>query len=96
MVTMQRIGRYAALALLAIALVSATGCARKPTEAEMQALEMQIKAADDAEARITELEAEKARLERELQSAKQELSDHQAEFQVLKQRKPTPAEGYTE
>ena len=67
--------------------VTATGCTKYPTEEELNLLEMQKQAADDAEAKVADLENEKARLERELEAAKKELADHEAEFEEIKKRK---------
>jgi predicted nucleic acid-binding Zn-ribbon protein len=61
-------------------------CTRYPTEEELNQLDLQIEAADRAEARVAELENEKAKLQRELAAAKQELADHEAEFEEIKRR----------
>ncbi len=73
---------------LSIALSFATmSCTRYPTEDELNVLEQQKQAADEAESKVADLENEKARLTRELESAKKDLADHEAEFEEIKKRK---------
>ncbi len=75
---------FAAGIALSFSMVS---CTRYPTEEELNQLEMQKEAADRAEAKVAELENEKAKLQRELDVAKKELADHEAEFEEIKRRK---------
>jgi septal ring factor EnvC (AmiA/AmiB activator) len=77
--------RIALFAVLALSF-SMVSCTRYPTEEELNQLDLQIEAADRAEARVAELENEKAKLQRELAAAKQELADHEAEFEEIKRR----------
>lgn len=72
--------------VLTFSLLS-VGCTRHPSEEELQILDAQIQAADDAEARVSELESEKSSLEAQLASEKQKLSDLEAEFEEIKTRK---------
>jgi hypothetical protein len=58
-----------------------------PTPEELTLLEQQKQAADDAEARVAELENEKAGFERQLEASQKSLADHEAEFEEIKRRK---------
>jgi predicted RNase H-like nuclease (RuvC/YqgF family) len=70
----------------ALASVVAVGCTKYPSPEELSLLEQQIEAADAAEARVAELEKEKARLEAELERQKKILSEHEAEMEEIKRR----------
>jgi peptidoglycan hydrolase CwlO-like protein len=76
------------LLLLGMVTISLTtvGCGRTPTPEEMDALNRQIRAADAAEAKVSDLEREKARLQRELVNEQQKLEALKAEFEEVKQR----------
>lgn len=64
----------------------ATGCTKMASESDLRRLDEQIAAANAAEARVADLEAEKARLEAELRNQQQILADHEAEFEEIKRR----------
>lgn len=59
---------------LAVSLL-VTGCTRRPNAEQLQALEEQRRATTAAENRVSELESEKARLQRELEQKKAKLNE---------------------
>ena len=79
---------YKPVLIAGLVALTAVGCARKPTPEEMDALNQQIKAADDAEARVAELESQKQSLESELSQLQTKYTETEAEFETLKQRLP--------
>ena len=70
--------RYSGVALAVVALSLAASCSRVPSQEDMEYLEQQRQATLAAEVKVTELQAEKAQLERELaerQATKKALED---------------------
>ena len=68
--------RYLGVALSVVALSLVAGCSRVPSQEDMEYLEQQRQATLAAEVKVTELQAEKAQLERDLaerQATKQAL-----------------------
>ena len=58
--------RYLGVALTVVALSLVASCSRVPSQEDMEYLEQRRQATLAAEAKVTELQAEKAQLEREL------------------------------
>ena len=58
--------RYIGVALTVVALSLVTSCSRVPSQEDMEYLEQRRQATLAAEVKVTELQAEKAQLEREL------------------------------
>ena len=58
--------RYLGVALSVVALSFVPSCSRVPSQEDMEYLEQQRQATLAAEVKVTELQAEKAQLEREL------------------------------
>ncbi len=58
--------RYSGVALAVVTLSLVASCARVPSQEDMEYLEQQRQATLAAEVKVTELQAEKAQLEREL------------------------------
>ena len=58
--------RYVGVALGVIALFLVTSCSRAPSQEDMEYLEQRRQATLSAEAKVTELQAKKAQLERDL------------------------------
>ena len=73
-----------ALSGLLCAGVFAPGFARKANTDEMAKLKEQEKAAEVAEKKLTELKAEKAKLEAELAAKKQELQKAEEDLSAVK------------
>ena len=70
--------RYLRVALSVIVLSLVVSCSRVPSQEDMEYLEQQRQATLAAEVKVTELQAEKAQLERELaerQALKKALED---------------------
>ena len=70
--------RYLGVALSVVALSLVASCSRVPSQEDMEYLEQQRQATLAAEVKVTELQAEKAQLERELaerQATKKALED---------------------
>lgn len=70
--------RYLGVASSVVALSFVTGCSRAPSQEDMEYLEQRRQATLAAEVKVTELQAEKAQLERELaerQATKKALED---------------------
>ncbi len=70
--------RYLGVALSVVALSLVASCSRVPSQEDMEYLEQQRQATLAAEVKVTELQAEKAQLERELaerQVTKKALED---------------------
>ena len=70
--------KYLGVALSVVALSLVAGCSRVPSQEDMEYLEQRRQATQAAEVKVTELQAEKAQLERELaerQATKKALED---------------------
>lgn len=70
--------RYLGVVLSVVALSVVASCSRAPSQEDMEYLEQQRQATLAAEAKVTELQAEKAQLEREFaerQATKKALQD---------------------
>lgn len=70
--------KYLGVALSVVALSLVAGCSRVPSQEDMEYLEQRRQATLAAEVKVTELQAEKAQLERELaerQATKKALED---------------------
>jgi septal ring factor EnvC (AmiA/AmiB activator) len=79
------------LKVIAVASVVAvcglsTGCTKRPNEEELAKLEQARSAAESAERKLAELRSERMQLEQTLEQKQQELSQHQAERDELKQK----------
>jgi outer membrane murein-binding lipoprotein Lpp len=68
----------------ALAFSLAVGCASGPSQAEMDALEKQRMAAEAAEQKVAELQAEKARLERKVAEKKASKQAADEKLAVIK------------
>ena len=75
-----------------VVLVAATlavvsvGCTKRPSEEELAKLEQATAAAEAAERKLAELRQERMALEQQLEMKKQELGQHEAERDDLKQK----------
>lgn len=70
--------KYLGVALSVVALSFVAGCSRVPSQEDMEYLEQRRQATLAAEVKVTELQAEKAQLQRELaerQATKKALED---------------------
>jgi septal ring factor EnvC (AmiA/AmiB activator) len=73
------------IALLAAALAVCTvGCTNRPSQEELAKLDQATAAADAAERKLADLRTERAQLEQQLDSKKQELGQHEAGRDSLK------------
>jgi len=69
------------------AVLVASGCTKMPSPEDLDKLSQQKAAADAAEARVAELEKQKAQLQQDLADVQAVLKQHEDEFAELKQRK---------
>lgn len=75
------------ITLIAVAVGALSiGCTKRPSEEDLAKLEQSTAAADAAERKLAELRNERMALEQQLEGKKQELGQHEAERDDLKQK----------
>ncbi|MBD3393224.1 MAG: hypothetical protein GF418_13955 [Chitinivibrionales bacterium] len=85
MMRFNRITRYLVLGSF-VALVTMSGCTKRPSEEELAKLEEAKAAAESAERKLAELRRERMDLESQLQSKEDELRNHEMERDELKEK----------
>jgi septal ring factor EnvC (AmiA/AmiB activator) len=80
------VAKFVAVAFLVAACGLSSGCTKRPNEDELAKLEQARSAAESAERKLADLRSERMQLEQTLEQKQQELSQHQAERDELKQK----------
>jgi outer membrane murein-binding lipoprotein Lpp len=85
MMRVKHVSRYLILGSFVAALAMG-GCTKKPNEEELAKLEEARAAAESAERKLDELKRERMALESQVQAKEDELRNHEAERDDLKQK----------
>ncbi len=85
MMRLNRISRYIVLGSF-VALCTMSGCTKRPSEEELAKLEEAKAAAESAERKLADLRRERMDLESQLQAKEDELRNHEAERDDLKEK----------
>lgn len=85
MMSFNRIARYVLIGSFVV-MCGMTGCTKKPSNEELTRLEEARSAAESAERKLAELRQERMSLESQLSSKEDELREHEAERDDLKEK----------